>query len=487
MRASYSGLPRTIRGINVRSGRAGLSIRDALTVDGWFLIAFVAAVGIALAFLLAHISILTVIGVALLPAAAWLLSRSYGGLVLGLFLMLTLPYWHTVGVAHFTLLRLAAIAAAATLLVNHRIRLHRLDLALLVFVLLLVGDWFLRYRQPGAGSALVAELTPVGFYLGARALPPGRMRSVALIVVLAGALGGLTVIYEYVRGYAIFHNPTSYDWNATDNSIFRPGGVFGSPPAASSVMCCVILFGIACIATYRGKLRAISGVCTAIASLALILTFTRAGLIAAGAGIILLLWLIRSQLLRPLRVAWFVAVLAGLYFLLVPGLGGNTTFQRGFIRPGTLAARESYWGVALPVSTSSVPTFVFGSGTGILEAPQTAPTVVVSAKIAESPQLTENSLHSQYITTLVEQGALGVAALVFLLVAGFLRPARIARATRDPIVAATATSIFSIAVMMSVGTVSLVPPAFAMLMLAIGFAGALSQDWRTLAVLRAGG
>jgi hypothetical protein len=455
---------------------------DAVRLDrpnrrGGLLIGTGVALAAALAFALVHGSPGPAVAVALLPLTVWLVTRSYGGLALGLILVLVLPYWYSLG-AHITILRAASFAAIITLLVNRRITWRRLDLALLVFVLLLVADWLLQYRQPGAGSALVAELVPVGFYLGARALPPKHIRTVALIVVIAGALGGLTVIYEFMGGHVIFHDPTSYDWNASNDSIFRPGGIFGSPPAASTVMCGVILFGIACMSTYRGKKRFLVGLCTVIASVALVLTFTRAAMIATGLGIILLLWLTRSPLLRPLRVAWFVAVLAAIYFLLIPGLQGNRTFQQGIERSGTLAAREGYWGVALPVATSNVHDFILGAGTGTLEAIRTAPNPTVASRIATSPTLTGNSLHSQYMTTLFEQGAIGLAVLLALLIAGAVPSARIARARRDPIAAATAATILGMAVIMVVATVSIDAPAFMMLMLALGFAGALREEGR---------
>lgn len=436
------------------------------------LVGSTAALGAAFAFLLGHVSAIPILlAVAILPPAAWLITRSYGGLVLGLTLILVVPYWRSLGIPHVTILRGAALVAAFTVLANRRFRLRRIDVALGLLVLLLVADWLLRYRQPGAGSALVVELAPLGFYLGARVVPQRHIPTVFLVIVIAGALGGLTIIYEFVRGHVVFHNPTSYDWNSSNNSIFRPGGVFGSPPAAGTVMCCVILFAIASIARHRGKLRLVSAVCAAIAAVALVLTFTRGAFIATGLGIILVLWLVRSPLLRPLRVAWFVVLLGALYFLLLPGLETNTTFQRGIIRPGTLATREGYWAVALPVATSSVHQFVLGAGTGTLEALRTAPNATVSSRIATSPQLTQNSLHSQYMTTLFEQGAIGLALLLVVLGAGIVPTGRKARAIRDPIAAATAAGIASIAVIMLVDTVSLVPPAFAMLMVCLGFAG----------------
>lgn len=418
----------------------------------------------------------------LAPLLVLALTRSYGGVALGLVLILTVPYWTTLGSAQIDVLRAASVAAATSLFWARGLRPTLVDWALAAFVLVSVLAWLLEFQQPGAGRVLSTELTPIGFYLGARSIPGRRLGLVLMVAVVAGAVGGLTVIYEFVRGHVVFANPLSYDWVAAPGSIFRPGGIFGSPPAASTVLCFIVLFGLGCVAIQRGRLRLLALGCTAVASLALLLTFTRAAFVAVALGVILMLWLLRSPLLRPLRLAWFVALFATAYFVLIPGLEGSATFQEGIVRPGTLTTRETYWATALPVSTESPRMFLFGVGTGALEAPRTSTGVAIAANVAERPQLTENSLHSQYITTLLEQGSVGLATVFLLLGAGVLPAGRRARAEGDPLAAAVAATIVAMGTVMTVDTAFLDSAGFALFMLALGLAAQMtprSQPERT--------
>jgi O-antigen ligase len=213
-----------------------------------------------------------------------------------------------------------------------------------------------------------------------------------------------------------------------------------------------------------------------ICTVALLLTFTRAAIIAVAAGLLLLLWLIRSPLLRPLRVAWFVVAVIAISVLAVPALQNNSTFEKGIVRAGTLTQRESYWGFALPIATSNAHNMLFGIGSGALEAPNVAANVPVAAEVSASPQVVKNSLHSQYLTTLLEQGLLGLTVMVLFLVSVFLPCARLARKTRDPALSALAASILSMAIIMSVDTTFLHGPSFAMLMVSAGLiTGALTH------------
>lgn len=442
---------------------------DRLSRSGGFLIATGATLAAGLAFALVHGgSIAAVVTVCLLPAAAWLLSRSYGGLVLGLVLILVVPSWHTFGTAQLSLLRLASIAAAVTLLVTRRFRLHQIDLALLFFVVVLVAGWLLQYDQPHAGRALGLELTPLGFYLGARALPSRWFRLALLIILFAGTAGALTVVYEYLHGSVIFQDPTAYKWNATVGFLFRPGGVYGGPPGASTVLCFVIIFGLACLTFVRGRMRLWVAMCVAISSVALVVTFTRAAMIAVAVGALLFLWLIRSPIIRPLRVAWAAVGIAALLVVIVPTLQTSGTFTQGVLRGGTLSAREGYWSDAFSVATSSSHNLLLGIGTSALETPSPTDNALVPGDVAIAPQLVINSLHSEYVTVLVEQGLLGLAALVLLLAAAVAPLARRARRTRDAVPAALAASIVAFAIVMSVDTLLLIGPCFAMFMLALG-------------------
>ncbi len=474
MRAMASSLPSSIR--HSTGGSSGWRHRSQRqTLGSGLLIGCGVALSLALALVLVHFSALAVVGVALVPPVVWLLSRSYGGLVLGLLLVLTVPYWHTFGSAQFTTLRLASFAAATTLLVTRRVALHRIDLALLLFVLVLVAGWLLQYDQPHAGRVLSTELTPIGFYLGARALPKERVQLVFRVAIYAGTAGALTVIYEYLRHHAVFVSPVHYDWNAaaTGQYIFRPGGVYGSPPGASTVMAFVILFGLAGLTVERGRTKVASAFCACVCAIALVLTFTRAGMIAAAVGVLVFLWLIRSPLLRPIRVAWAVMAMIALLVVLLPKLETTTTFQNGLLRGGTLATRESYWSIALPVAASSPHTLLFGIGTGALETPLIASNALVHGDLAIAPQLFSNSLHSEYVTILVEQGLVGLAALILFFAVTGVAIAREARKARDPVRAALAASIVAFAIIMSVDTAFVNGPSFSMLMLASGLAANL--------------
>jgi O-antigen ligase len=423
---------------------------------------------LALALILVHFKALAVVAVVVVPPAVWLLSRSYGGLVLGLVVILVAPSWQTFGTAQLSLLRLASIAAAVTLLVTRRFRLHQIDLALLFFVVVLVAGWLLQYDQPHAGRVLSQELTPLGFYLGARALPSRWIRLALLTILLAGTVGALTVVYEYIHGSAIFLDPTMYKWNATSQSLFRPGGVYGGPSGASAVLCFVIIFGLACLTFVRGRTRLWAAMCVAVSGVALLVTFTRAAMIGVAVGALLFLWLIRSPILRPLRVAWAAVGIAALLVVVVPTLQTSTTFNQGVLRAGTLSAREGYWSDALPVATSSPHNLLLGIGTSALETPSPTDNALVRGDVAIVPLLVTNSLHSEYVTVLVEQGLLGLAALILLLAAAVAPLARRARRTRDAVPAALAASIVAFAIVMSVDTLLLSAPCFAMFMLALG-------------------
>ncbi len=269
------------------------------------------ALAVVMPYILVNRTLTSAFALSILPAALWLGLRPLGGLYIGLAMILSVPSWLTVGAAQASIGRLAAIAAASSLLVNRRVHLRWqvTDFALAAFVAVIVLGWLLQYDPTHSGRVVSDELTPIGFYIGARAVPRGRVSTVMAVVLFAGTIGALTVLYEASKGYPIFVSPTQYKWDAP-GALFRPGGIFGSPPEASTTLCIVCLFGLGALADLRGKVRAAAIVCLMICALALIATFTRAPLIAAAVGILLFLWLTRSPLLRPMRVLWFGVILA---------------------------------------------------------------------------------------------------------------------------------------------------------------------------------
>src|SRR5690349_18948715 len=100
-----------------------------------------ASFALALSVLLVKHSSAAALALALLPLLAWLLTRSYGGLALGTAFVLVLPSWEALGTAQASVLRLASVAAATSLLVNRRFRLTSIDFALLVYVAIVLGGW----------------------------------------------------------------------------------------------------------------------------------------------------------------------------------------------------------------------------------------------------------------------------------------------------------------------------------------------------------
>jgi O-antigen ligase len=435
----------------------------------------VGAYALVVAFVLTHRGFADAIALAAIPLLLPLLTHPYRAPVVAIALILAVPAWTNLGFSHLDVGRATSLLAATMILRSRGWRPRLLDIALALFVLSNGLSWLLEYREPHAGQILLTEFTPIGFYIGARFLPREGIPTAVIALVIAGTVGALTVIIEYAHGSAIFVSPLTYTWKATDSDIFRPGGVFAGPPDASTVLCFVILFALAVSTRFRGARRAGIVGCIVVCAIALVLTFTRAAFIGAGGGLIVFLWLTRSQLVRPLRLAWIAAGVAIVYFALAPALRSSHTFQAGVVRPGTLSAREAYWQVALPISTTNVSTFLVGLGSGALEAPSVDPTVPEAATVAERPQVTTTSLHSQYVTNLLEQGVVGLAAVVFLMLAAFLPAARTARRTSDPIAAAVAASIVAVATVMVVDTVFFDAASFAMLMFSGGLSARLSE------------
>jgi O-antigen ligase len=154
----------------------------------------------------------------------------------------------------------------------------------------------------------------------------------------------------------------------------------------------------------------------------------------------------------------------------LPRLESSSVFQQGIVRPGNLTAREGYWSLALPIVLSNPHTLAFGVGTAALETPAISSTAPVASQLAGAPQVFTNSLHSQYVTTLVEQGVVGLLALCVFLVIPAVAAGRSARATGDPTYAALTASIAALAVVMVADTALLHGPTFAMAMLTAGLA-----------------
>jgi hypothetical protein len=451
-----------------RESAPRLGARDLAIVAAGGFVALIAS------YELVHGSTSVALGLACLPLlAVALVPHPSRALVLGLVLILTVPSFWNLGNRH--VLQYAALLAAFSAFSGRRVRLTLTDCAVVLWASVLVLGWLLQYDQPQTWHLVLTLLTPIGFYIGARKVPHARLRPLMAVVLFAGAFGALTVIYESWRGHALFIDTSVYRWNSSGTDIFRPGGIFSSPVDAIEVLCYVLFFGLASVGILRGRLKALGIVCLIVTAVGMVLTYTRAGLIGAGAGLILFLWLVRAPVLRPVRLVPILLVIATAFAIALPTLEQSTQFQEAIVRPGTFNARTGYWKLALPVATANPHNVVFGLGTGILGTQALTHDAPLPFDVAVTPQTYRDSLHNQYITTFVEEGLIGLTALVLLLLSGFAPAARAARATGDLAYAAISASLLSTAIIFLQDSNLDQPPSVVFLLTAIALASGASS------------
>ena len=159
------------------------------------------------------------------------------------------------------------------------------------------------------GLALKHDLVPVAAFLLGRCLVVGRRElerlcwtvvGVAAVVAVIGLLDDYFVPIGWWRGSAVvdyFHKQLGYDYNGTgglpENFIYNTGSedhflrrlvsVFLSPLASAYLMVVALLLA----AALRGRTRLVLAI-GALASAALLFTFSRSSLLALAAGLIVL-------------------------------------------------------------------------------------------------------------------------------------------------------------------------------------------------------
>lgn len=379
-------------------------------------------------------------GVAAVILLALVGSRPINGLLFGVAVMMLVPYWY--GKGGVTVAQMAAglalVGTLSAVLVNgRRIRFTFVDWAVVAIVLAAVADWYLRGENFAGARATANVVTPLVFYFAARILTgPGRSdRMIVWVLVVAGALASLTVFYEFAKGAPVFQNPATYKWNSGLGSIFRPGGIYGSPPAAVIVLTMVALAGIPLLRETGGRRRLFLLSCLGLILAGAFVTFTRAGWIGCGAGfltyLVMVTWRGRLRLPRWVAVVPLIGV-AGLAAL--PVVSHTSWFQEGVTRGQTLQFRESYWAVTEPLITDTPAHLLFGRGLNSFTAAGEPALGSVQASLAEIPGPLAQTTHNQYLQTLVEQGVVGLALYVCWLLGtvatGFRSIRRVAPADR---------------------------------------------------------
>jgi O-antigen ligase len=386
------------------------------------------------------------LAVALLPAVGYALTRRLGALLFAIAIILIVPFWRYLGPVHS--IRIAVgLAVLAWLVAAQRPRLTWIDVTLAAFVVVSVLSWYLQDDQPAATRVFSSEFLPLTFFLAARSVAPRRVPRVMAFTFLAGGVGALTVLYEAVLGHLAFgQSADTYLWNPSTSTVFRPGGIFGSPPGAATVLAMTATCGLPVLRDWRGWRRLAGVACMAVTLVAIVATFTRAPVVGFVAAVGVYLIVSRSSLLTPARiVVALLVVVLGVAFVL-PRLESNSLFQKGIVRGGTFAARTDYWGLALPIITANAKNLIVGVGieaTAVRSVGGSAP-----PDLAATPELTTNGTHNQYVLALLEQGIVGLAALVAWLGVSIVSGIRSALARPDPFAAALPAAIVALAIVM---------------------------------------
>ena len=391
------------------------------------------------------------VGVALIiaPPLAWFVfSRPRNALIVGLAVVVALPYWYKFG---FLVLNLGAgLAILAILLATQRgarFRWTYVDAAVIAILLAILADWWLRRGSVAALRQTFDTVSPLAFYFAARLVRGPTARVITWTLVIAATLGTLTMFAEFAKGSPLFYAPSSYDWNGgTQGAIFRPAGVFGSPPAAVLVLAMVALAGIAIFPEVTGRPRSLLAGCLALILIAGFITFTRAGWIGFGAGLLTsmaMMWLWGGAPFPRWLV--YVPVAAAVAVLLLPTFSSTSWFQAGVQRGGTLAYRQTIWSQALPLVADTTQHLLFGHGFDSLVAGSQSQLGGLQADLAEVPLLVQHGPHNMYIEALLEQGVLGLFVLLAwlggALVTGLRQVGKVAQPDRRLVAGLTGATI----------------------------------------------
>jgi O-antigen ligase len=356
----------------------------------------------------------------LLVTALFVLRRPENGLLAGTVLILLVPSWYAIGPAQAGVVRIAVLLALSGIVVtavrgeHFHVNVTYVDIFIGGVGAVALISWIVSPPVPRGGQLAFATVLPAGFYVAGRLFSATARTKILWVLMVAGGLSALEILYEFIFvQHSIFIPQDQYIWNGGGGDLFRPGGVFGSPPGAVAVLSMTSLAGASLLSNTAGIRRFVLWACLALSVAAIIITFTRAGMLAIVAGGIVYLALLRPpSLSRLIYVVTIVVVVASIFLL--PRVTGRSWYQEGVERRqvNTLAIRQSYWAGAWPVILNSPAHIFVGHGVNSLN-------TLPNSRLVQSPQpdiadtpLASNSPHSQYVRTLVEEGFIGLIVML---------------------------------------------------------------------------
>jgi O-antigen ligase len=411
------------------------------------------------------------------------LAHPWVGVAGGVTLMMVVPFTLYVGVPQLGVTRLASMAALGGAVlaargVPQRAGLSVIDLALAGFVLFGLVSWQLGAHPPHSLRAAADFLTPVGLYVAARTLRRSHVTGLLWVFVVASSIAALTLYLEFfVTRSPLFVDPAAYLWAEGGRFIFRPAGVFEAPPAAGAILAMSAICAFALVRQSHGAYRVAAWGCAGVSIGGVVLTFTRSSMFGLLAGSLVYLVLIRpAKRARLLYGALGVALV--ITIVVVPRIEGMTWYRQGILRQGTFAQRQVYWSSALPIVANSPEHLMVGHGIDSLLIARGALSGAVAPDIANTSTLVEDSPHSQYIRTLIEEGVIGLGLLLAWLMGAALVGARSAWRSvhQRPILAAGTGAIVSTAIAAFATDSLRHPPTFGVLALLTGLVINLSRQ-----------
>lgn len=415
------------------------------------------------------------------PLAVILAAKPWRSVAVAVLLTLLVPFTYTLGVPQASIPRVASMFALLAIALGAssqaRIRLTAVDFAVLGLFVGGILSWQVAPHPPHSLRAALNFLIPLALYPAGRYFASEASEGLLWALFGGGALASLTVYFEFfVTRRPLWVDASSYYWNEGGNYIFRPGGLFGSPPGAGTVLAVTTLCGLPLIARSRGGRRLLVAVAAALSAGALMLTFTRGSIIGFAFGVLVFVSLQRPQVWG--RFAFGATAVALLVVLVVlPKVSGERWYEEGVLRAGTLAQRQSYWAISWPLITNSTQHFVIGHGINALVIGRPELPGPVDPDISTAPDLTLRGPHNQYVRVLLEGGVAGLALMLLWLFGTLGRGARAAwRATTDrTMIAAGTAAVASVIVAGLVGDTFRFPPTLAVTALISGLIVSWSQ------------
>lgn len=354
----------------------------------------------------------------LIPFGVALAQRPGYAVLFGVGVVLVVPASSYLGLATATPLRVGALVALISLLSTRRSRLRSSDVGVIGIVTLAALLWAMNQGLGVSLSTMTIVLLPFTFYLCVRVNGAADMLRPALWVLFAcGIVGALTVVAEATVGHSIFFDPLAYQYRALTGQVFRPEGIYASPPGAAIALGMIVL---STAGLFREK-RWTVGLGASLMLIAIILTFGRAGWLGLVFGSATFYLLVSWQTGASRRLVLIVigagiVSLAGALFVL-PDFKTNEKVQSALVRSEASAQREDIFTLTRSLIADDGQHILAGRGPGMILGVNNGDPVRLDTGIVSTPLILERGgPHSTYLLVLIEQGIFGLFFVMLWLV-----------------------------------------------------------------------